>query len=90
MLETLNYTITEEDDLYRRIPRKPDFLNTETGKPTSANFKPRKTDNNRLSVNIVALTTAKESVIDPQKFTVACFSAKIPLSHDLLCIQEIF
>jgi len=84
-----DYVITAKDNLYRRIPLKPYFWKEINGKkiPSSFAFK-TKPDEDGLSVNIAALTTIKETILDRKKFGVAEFSAKVPLELDYDCIYD--
>jgi len=83
------YIITDKDFLYRRIPLKPFFWKEINGKkvPSSFAFK-TKPDEDGLSVNIAALTSVDETILDVEKFGVAEFSARIPLETGYKCIYD--
>lgn len=89
-----NYTITPEDFLYRRFPiidepRFQVFFEIKDGKkvPTSAAFK-TKPGEDGLSVDIKALTTPENSVIDPVNYGLAEIPASVPLGLGYPCIHD--
>ncbi len=89
-----DYTITNDDLLYRRFPIKAEpaympFWKQEGDRkiPTSAAFK-TKPGENGLSVNIAALTTPELTVESYTVFAVAEFPASVPLSAGYQCAQD--
>ncbi len=88
------YIITGEDFLYRRFsildePRYQAFWKIIEGKkvPTSAAFK-TKPNEDGLSVNIAALTTPIESVLDTTAFGLSEISASIPIDLGFECAHN--
>ncbi len=83
------YKITKKDILYRRIPLKPYYWKVVNGKsvPSSFAFK-TKPDEDGLSVNIAALTTVNDTIIDVDMFGVAEFLAKVPLELGYECLYD--
>lgn len=86
------YVISPDDILYRRFPIEPhldSFFKEVNGKkvPSSAAFK-TKFHEDGLSVDISALTTPEESVLDPSKFGLASFPASIPMDAGHDCVHD--
>lgn len=81
------YTITESDNLLRRIPKRPPYMND--GEISSAAFKPSKKDTDTgLSVDIENLTTYSKSVLDITIYDLYKISAQVPLSNGLGCKHD--
>lgn len=79
------YIIQRDDDLVRRVPKLVGFINENT--PTSNAFK-TKAGEDGLSVNILALTTIEDSVLDKELFAVAIFKASLPMDENYECIHS--
>ena len=85
-----NYTITNKDILYRRIPKNNPYCWKEVDGikiPSSANFKTNK-DEDGLSVNIAALITPETIIKKFPNNNVAEFSASVPFSEKYNRIQK--
>ena len=89
-----NYTITDADFLYRRFsildePNYAVFWKLDNGRkiPSSAAFK-TKSNEDGLSVNIVALTTPQATVGNAEEFGVAEISASTPIGLGYDCIHN--
>lgn len=89
-----NYSITHEDNLYRRVPNNnSDYWKELNGikMPSSFAFKTRikggKMEDG-LSVNIAALTTPKESVEKYPNESVAEIPASVPINAGYNCIHK--
>lgn len=80
------YQITVNDNLLRRIPQSPPFVNN--GEISSAAFKPSKKDIDGLSVDIEELTTYDKSVMDKTKYYLYKISASITINNDLGCLHD--
>lgn len=83
------YQIKENDNLLRRVPKRPPYIND--GKISSAAFKPSKRDkgeNNGLSVDIENLTTYQKSIINENEYNLYKISAEIPLKMGLECKHD--
>ena len=83
------YNITKGDLLYRRIPHQPSFWKEVNGVkvPSSGNFKTNKGEDG-LSVNIAALIKPTVIIAKHPNNDVAEFSASVPISEGLNCIQK--
>jgi hypothetical protein len=86
-----NYSITDEDFLYRRFsileePSYAVFWKLDNGRkiPSSAAFK-TKPNEDGLSVNIAALTTPEATVGNVEEFGVAEISASTPINLGYIC-----
>ena len=77
------YDIKLNDELLRRIPRKPSHLRDD-GKPTSAAFKTKK-DEDGLSINILSLTTVELSIPNINTHTAGIIFAKVPINLGYEC-----
>ena len=84
-----DYTITEKDNLYRRIPYKPNYWKEINGIKTPSSFAFKtKPNEDGLSVNIASLTTIENTVMDSQLFGIARFPAAIPLELGYKCKHD--
>ena len=85
----MTYTITEDDQLLRRIIEQPHFYKEVNGvrQPSSAAFKLR-TGEDGLSVDIMALTTLEQAVPNRATHTAAILPARVPLSLKLPCVHD--
>lgn len=81
--------VEKEENLYRRIYRTPwhKYVNPDNT-PTSRNFVPRKTDDGKLSVDIVSLTTKEEAVKDINKYALTEVSVADVESVGLFAIYD--
>lgn len=84
------YEITNADELLRRFRLdNPDYHKTVNGVivPSSFSWKLKK-DENGLSVNIKAIRSPENSVVDTAKYGLAGFSASIPLGFGFECAHD--
>lgn len=86
----VNYSITGNDFLYRRIPKDNPYCWKEINGikvPSSANFKTNKGEDG-LSVNIAALTTPEKVIARHPKNDLAEFSALTPINERYNCLHK--
>ncbi len=86
----INYSITEIDSLYRRIPEDNPYCWKEINGikvPSSANFKTNKGEDG-LSVNIAALTTPEKLITKYPKNSLAEIPASTPINKGYNCLHK--
>jgi hypothetical protein len=85
-----DYEIKDIDTLYRRVPKyHPNYWKEINGEkfPSSFAFK-TKPNEDGLSVDIVNLTTLEKTIGKTELFSVAEFSAAIPMGLGYKCSQD--
>lgn len=77
--------ISPNDDLIRRIPKTPSHL--KDGRPTSACFK-LKPGEDGISVDILRLTTVRNSIKNPKTHLAGILRASIPINYGCNCVHS--
>ena len=81
-------SIQDNDFLLRRVFFKDPNYVKEDGSITSLAFKPRQSDNKKLSVDVERLTTYEKSVQDTDRFRLGKLPVSIPIATLNMSVQS--
>lgn len=87
MSENPNLKITKEENLLRRVTIHPHHIH-EDGKPTSLAFRPRPSDQGKLSVDRKGLTTFDKSIVEKTKYRLFSINAGFAVQCGFTCTPD--
>jgi len=87
MTEDPKSNILKEENLLRRVTVDPNYLH-EDGRPTSLAFRPRPSDQGKLSVDRQKLTTFERAVVSKEKYRLFAINAGFAFQCGFTCLPN--